>query len=88
MTDKVFPGGRGLKKIYGDTTVRVPRDLAPVLKYICNAYRWQLRQGVDPEDLRLWVEDLKRLIYNSIDSQFNLNTKTPGAKARFEKPID
>ena len=71
MTNKVFPGGRGQKKPHQDTTVRVPRELAAVMKYMANAYRWQLREGIPMQELHTWCEHLNKRIYDLIDERLD-----------------
>ena len=69
MNQKVFPGGRGQKKPHQDTTVRVPRQLADVMKYMANAYRWQLREGLNEQQIEEWWTPFEQSIYAHIEER-------------------
>ena len=69
MIHKIFPGGRGQKKPHQDTTVRVPCQLAEVMKYMANAYRWQLREGVSAAQIEEWWTAFENSIYEQIDDR-------------------
>ena len=77
MTNKVFPGGRGQKKPHKHTTVRIPRQLASVVKYMGNAYGWQLPEGIPMQAMHTWCEHLNKRIYDLIDERLDQIQQDP-----------